>query len=83
MDNLQFYEGPPRKKSLAKRRKRIHPLQCEINDTGNQAVEETTTMSNNEMDEVQLQSQSELQFNIPRTVYTGKLGVPHRSTIST
>ena len=77
MDSLQFYEGPPRKKPLAKRRKRIHPLRCEIHDTGNQAVEETPIMSNNEMDEVQLQSRSEPQFKIPRTVYTGAQTVAH------
>ena len=42
-------------------------LQCEISDTGNQAVGETPTTSNDEMDEVQLQSRSEPQFKTPRT----------------
>ena len=69
MDTLQFYGGPPRKKSLTKRKKRIHPLQCEIDDIEDQAAREAPTTSKNETDEVQLQSQSKPQFNIPRTVY--------------
>ena len=63
------YEGSPRKKSLVKRRKRTDPSQCEIHDAG-----ETSATSKNETDEVQLQSQSELQFNIPRTVYPKEAG---------
>ena len=74
MDNLQFYEGPLRNKPLAKRRKRILPSQHEVRDA------ESPAILMNEADEVQLQSQSELQpqlnlqSNIPRTVYIKEAG---------
>ena len=54
MDSLQFYEGPPKKKSLAKRRKRVLPLYCEIDGKENQ-VAKPPTASENGTDEAQLQ----------------------------
>ena len=74
MDSLQFYEGPRRKKSLVKRRKRVDPSQCEIHDAENQ-VGKTAATSKNETDEAQLQSQSEYPKEAGSATLTNNLDI--------
>ena len=66
MGNLQFCEGLPKKKSLAKRRKRVVPLYGGAEREENLA--ETCTASKNGTDEAQL------QFDISRTMYAEEAG---------